>query len=159
MQQLPLLLNSVVDVYARLAHDIALFRRIVLQKSKVAGSRIFGENTKREAIADSHRRNRIVEVACEFNVRRRGPSHTYTKVAPTAFRIFDHQCKTTFATQSLRSLPICCVTATDETGQFRTHALQQSRGGFESAGQDRSWSSNALASFRSSVSNPSVNQP
>jgi hypothetical protein len=27
MQQLPLLLNSVVDVYARLAHDIALFRR------------------------------------------------------------------------------------------------------------------------------------
>jgi len=27
MQQLPLLLNSAVDVYARLAHDIALFRR------------------------------------------------------------------------------------------------------------------------------------
>jgi hypothetical protein len=77
---------------------------IVLQKSKVAGSRIFGENTKREAIADSHRRNRIVEVACEFNVRRRGPSHTYTKVAPTAFRIFDHQCKTTFATQSVDSV-------------------------------------------------------
>jgi hypothetical protein len=78
---------------------------IVLQKSKVAGSRIFGENTKRGAIADSHRRNRIVEVACEFNVRRRGPSHTYTKDAPTAFRIFDHQCKTTFATQSALSRP------------------------------------------------------
>jgi hypothetical protein len=76
---------------------------IVLQKSKVAGSRIFGENTKRGAIADSHRRNRIVEVACEFNVRRRGPSHTYTKDAPTAFRVFDHQCKTTFATQSAKS--------------------------------------------------------
>jgi hypothetical protein len=27
MQHLPLLLNSVVDVYARLAHGIALFRR------------------------------------------------------------------------------------------------------------------------------------
>jgi hypothetical protein len=79
---------------------------IVLQKSKVAGSRIFGENTKREAIADSHRRNRIVEVARGFNVRRRGPSHTYTKVAPTAFRIFDHQCKTTFATQSARRVDL-----------------------------------------------------
>ena len=44
--------------------------QIVLQKSKVAGSRIFRENTKREAIADSSRRNRIAEVACEFNVRR-----------------------------------------------------------------------------------------
>ena len=43
---------------------------IVLQKSKVAGSRIFRENTKQEAIADSYRRNRVVEVACEFNVRR-----------------------------------------------------------------------------------------
>ena len=50
---------------------------IVLQKSKVAGSPIFRENTKREAIADSYRRNRVVEVACEFNVRR--PSHLYRK--------------------------------------------------------------------------------
>ena len=33
-------------------------------------SQIFRENTKREAIADSYRRNRVVEVACEFNVRR-----------------------------------------------------------------------------------------
>jgi hypothetical protein len=44
--------------------------QIVLQKSKVAGSRIFRENTKREAIADLYRRNRVVEVACEFSVRR-----------------------------------------------------------------------------------------
>jgi hypothetical protein len=41
-----------------------------LQKSKVAGSRFFRENTKQEAIADSYRRSRVVEVACEFNVRR-----------------------------------------------------------------------------------------
>jgi hypothetical protein len=43
---------------------------ILLQKSKVAGPRIFRENTKRQAITDSHDLNRIVEVACEFNVRR-----------------------------------------------------------------------------------------
>ena len=46
------------------------FAPIVLQKSKVARSRIFRENTKPEAIANSYRRNRVVEVACEFNVRR-----------------------------------------------------------------------------------------
>jgi hypothetical protein len=44
--------------------------QIVLQKSKVAGLRIFRENTKREAIADSYNLNRVTEVACEFNVRR-----------------------------------------------------------------------------------------
>jgi hypothetical protein len=43
---------------------------IVLQKSKLAGPRIFRENTKRKAITDSHDLYRIVEVACEFNVRR-----------------------------------------------------------------------------------------
>jgi hypothetical protein len=44
--------------------------RIVLQKSKVAGLRIFAENPKREAIADSYNLNRATEVACEFNARR-----------------------------------------------------------------------------------------
>jgi hypothetical protein len=44
--------------------------------------------------------SRLTEVACEFNVRRWGPSHVYTKAAPAARRIFNHQCKTTFATQS-----------------------------------------------------------
>jgi hypothetical protein len=39
---------------------------IVLQKSKVAGPRIFRENTKREAATDSYNLNRIVEVACEL---------------------------------------------------------------------------------------------
>jgi hypothetical protein len=43
---------------------------ILLQKSKVAGSLFFGENTKREAITDSYNLNRIAEVAGEFNVRR-----------------------------------------------------------------------------------------
>jgi len=46
------------------------FALIVLQKSKVAGLRIFRENPKREAVADSHNLNRVAEVACEFNVRR-----------------------------------------------------------------------------------------
>jgi hypothetical protein len=41
-----------------------------LQKSKVAGPRIFRENTKRKATTDSYDLNRIAEVACEFNVRR-----------------------------------------------------------------------------------------
>jgi hypothetical protein len=43
---------------------------IVLQNSKLAGPRIFRENTKRKAITDSCGLNRIAEVACEFNVRR-----------------------------------------------------------------------------------------
>jgi hypothetical protein len=46
------------------------FVPIVLQKSKVAGRRIFRENPKREALADSYDLNRITEVACEFNVWR-----------------------------------------------------------------------------------------
>ena len=46
-----------------------------------------------------------------------------------------------------------------EMGQQLTHALQQSRGGFEIAGQACSSSSRAFASFKSSVSKPSVNQP
>jgi len=50
-------------------HESA-FGKILLQKSKVAGRRIFRENPKREALADSYDLNRITEVACEFNVRR-----------------------------------------------------------------------------------------
>jgi len=41
----------------------------------------------------------------------------------------------------------------------QTHALQQSRGGFEFSDQACNSSSKASASFRSSVSNPSVNEP
>ena len=39
---------------------------ILLQKSKVAGLRIFRENKKREAIADSYNLNHVTAVACEF---------------------------------------------------------------------------------------------
>jgi hypothetical protein len=39
---------------------------ILLQKLKVAGRRIFRENTKRKAITDSYNLNRIAEVACEL---------------------------------------------------------------------------------------------
>jgi hypothetical protein len=63
----------------------------------------FSRKHKREAIADSYNLYRVTEVACEFNVRRWEPSHLYTKTAPVARRIFDHQCKTTFATQSARN--------------------------------------------------------
>jgi hypothetical protein len=43
---------------------------ILLQKSKVASVRIFGETLKREAIDDSDNLNRVTEVAYEFSVRR-----------------------------------------------------------------------------------------
>jgi hypothetical protein len=46
------------------------FAAIVLQKSKVAGLRIFAKNPKREAIADSNNLNRVTEVAYEFSVAR-----------------------------------------------------------------------------------------
>jgi hypothetical protein len=74
---------------------------IVLQKSKVAEPGIFRENAKQETIADSYTLNRITEVASEFSARRPGPSHLYTEVASAARRIFEHQCKTTFATVSM----------------------------------------------------------
>jgi hypothetical protein len=72
----------------------------VLQKSKLTGPRILAKNSKRGAIADSHNLNRAAEVAYEFNVQRLGPPNIYTKSAPAALRIFEHQCKTSFATQS-----------------------------------------------------------
>jgi hypothetical protein len=43
---------------------------ILLQKSKVASVRIFGETLKREAIDDSDNLSRVTEVAYEFSVRR-----------------------------------------------------------------------------------------
>ena len=61
-------LLSRCDTYVLMADG--RFRGIVLQKSKVAGRRIFRENPKRESIADSYNLNRISEVACKFNVRR-----------------------------------------------------------------------------------------
>jgi hypothetical protein len=52
---------------------------IVLQKSKVADLRIFRKNAKRKTIADSYNLNHVSEAACEFNVRRWGPSHLYVQ--------------------------------------------------------------------------------
>jgi hypothetical protein len=43
---------------------------IVLQKSKVAGLRIFAKNPKQETIADSYDLNRATEFTYEFNVAR-----------------------------------------------------------------------------------------
>jgi len=43
---------------------------ILLQKSKVASVRIFGEILKREAIDDSDSLSRVTEVAYEFSVGR-----------------------------------------------------------------------------------------
>ena len=43
---------------------------IALQKSKIAGLRIFVKNSTREAIADSYSPNRVTEVPCKFNVQR-----------------------------------------------------------------------------------------
>ena len=45
-------------------------RAILLQKSKVASVRIFGETLKHEAIDDSDNFSRATEVAYEFSVRR-----------------------------------------------------------------------------------------
>jgi hypothetical protein len=43
---------------------------ILLQKSKVASDRFFGETLKRGAIGDSDNLSRVTEVAYEFSVRR-----------------------------------------------------------------------------------------
>ena len=48
----------------------SVIEAMLLQKSEVAGQRIFRENTKREATADSGSPSRLTEVACEFEVRR-----------------------------------------------------------------------------------------
>jgi hypothetical protein len=49
---------------------MSALERILLQKSKVASVRIFGETLKREAIDDSYNLSRFTEVAYEFSVRR-----------------------------------------------------------------------------------------
>jgi hypothetical protein len=72
---------------------------MVLQKSKVASVRIFGETLKHEAIDNLAR---VTEVACEFGVERLGPSDIYTKTAPAGLGIFDTFGKTTFATLSAK---------------------------------------------------------
>jgi hypothetical protein len=75
---------------------------ILLQKSKVATVGISGENLKREEIDDSYSVSPATELAYEFSVRRRGPSHLYRKTEPAALGNFDTFCKTTFATVSAK---------------------------------------------------------
>jgi hypothetical protein len=48
---------------------MAALTSILLQKSKVASVRIFGETLKHEAIDDSDNLSRATEVAYEFSVR------------------------------------------------------------------------------------------
>jgi hypothetical protein len=50
------------------AHTMSAHRGIVLQKSKVAPARSFGETLKHEAIDDSDNLSRATEVAYEFSV-------------------------------------------------------------------------------------------
>jgi hypothetical protein len=67
------LISAPSDIMVGATIDVpgeSAIRAILLQKLKVAGPRIFRENTKRQAITDSNDLNRVVEVACEFNVRR-----------------------------------------------------------------------------------------
>jgi hypothetical protein len=78
---------------------------ILLQNSKVATPRIFREKKRWETIADSYTLNRVAEIAGEFDARGHVPPHLYTEDAPTARRIFDHLCKTTFATVSPQYRP------------------------------------------------------
>src|ERR1044071_6962079 len=73
-------------------------RLIVLQKSKVAGLKIFRENTKQRAIADSYDINRVTEVACEFCVRPRGPSHLVQESRAHGPQNFGRRRKKTLAT-------------------------------------------------------------
>ena len=89
---------------------------IVLQNSKVAAPRIFRENKKRETITDSYTLSRGAEIAGEFNARGSVPSRLYTEDAPTARRIFDHLCKTTFATQSSQLRTYYCDAANRRFG-------------------------------------------
>ena len=69
-------------------------------KVEIAMSRIFAK-TRNGSNRRLYSRNRVVEVACEFNEAMRS-LHLYTKAVPAACRIFDHRCKTTFATQSVQ---------------------------------------------------------
>jgi len=96
------------------------FWQIVLQKSKVATVRIFGETVKREAIDDSDNLSRLTEVAYEFSAGRRGPSDIYKKNAPAVFRIFGTFGKTTFATLSARTGPPAMSAVRSLSGENRT---------------------------------------
>src|SRR6516165_11656377 len=58
---------------------------------------------KSTTTADSCALNRVTEIVSQFIVRRGGPPHLYTKIACTAKRNFNDECKRTFATRSART--------------------------------------------------------
>ena len=99
----------------------------MLQNSKVAVPRIFRENKKRETITDLYTLSRGAEIAGGFNARGSVPSRLYTEDAPTARGIFDHLCKTTFATQSgvKQTSKIRAVTSGFDPGCVKTQNLSQ----------------------------------
>jgi hypothetical protein len=64
-------LNQARDSFADMVGaKQSVFISILLQKSKLAMVRIFGETLKREAIDDSYNLSHVTEVAYEFSVRR-----------------------------------------------------------------------------------------
>jgi hypothetical protein len=62
--------GSVTFRTSRPGLTMSAHRGILLQKSKVASVRIFGETLRLEAIDDSDNFSRATEVAYEFSVRR-----------------------------------------------------------------------------------------
>jgi hypothetical protein len=67
-EQMTSAVAPITDMQRLLRH--VRFVPILLQKSKVASVRIFGETLKRQAIYDSDNLSRVTEVAYEFSVRR-----------------------------------------------------------------------------------------
>jgi hypothetical protein len=91
--------------------------RILLQKSKVASVRIFGETLKHEAIDDSDNLSRATEVACEFSVRDEVP-----QISPRKTRLRPSEFLTPSAKRLLQHYPPMnghCLTG--PTGPFRAH--------------------------------------
>src|SRR6202040_3360756 len=76
---------------------------ISLQKSQIARRQFSCCKKIRPTTADRCGLNHVTEGASEFIFRQLGPPHLYTKVASTAKRIFDRQCKKTFATKSVET--------------------------------------------------------
>jgi hypothetical protein len=78
-------------------------RADIVAKVESCGDQDFSRNTKQRAFADSYDLNRVIEVACEFCVRPRGPSHLVNESRAHGPQNFGHRRKTTFATISANS--------------------------------------------------------
>src|ERR1700732_4706062 len=93
---------------------------ILLQKSQIARRQFSCCKKIRPTTADRCGPNHVTEVASEFIIRQRGPPHIYTKVACTAKRNFDHECKKTFATKSAHRVESLRCEGSDAIGAKRT---------------------------------------